>query len=441
MHRVVIIGGGFAGLSAAQALKKAPVDVTVIDRRNYHLFQPLLYQVATGALSPGEIASPIRNILAKQKNTHVILGEMTDLDAGAREVILRDGARIPYDSLVVCAGSTYHYFGHDDWAKLAPGLKSIEDATEVRKRILFAFEAAERETDRETRRAWLTFVIVGGGPTGVELSGALAEIANDTLRHDFRRIDPRESQIILVEGSERLLQTFPEDLSEAAENSLRKMGVRTRAHGVVTTITDESVVVKFPDHEERIMTRTVLWAAGVKASEIGKVLADRAGAQLEKGGRVVVEYDCSLKAHPEIFVVGDLQYYTHDTGKPLPGVAQPAMQGGTYVAKTIVKRLRNEQVKPFHYWDKGNLAVIGRLSGVADLGKLHFSGPLAWFIWLFIHILYLIGFNNRLTVLMEWAFNYFTHNRSARLITGTTPEIAVPAQPSQAPGAVEPAHV
>ncbi len=430
MHRVVIVGGGFGGLTAAQALKNEPVEVTLIDRRNYHLFQPLLYQVATGALSPGEIASPIRNVLAKQKNAKVLLGDVVDLDAEAREVILRDGARVPYDSLVVATGSATSYFGHDDWKKVAPGLKTIDDATEMRKRILFAFEAAERETDLETQRAWLTFVLVGGGPTGVELAGALAEIANDTLKHDFRTIDPRKSQIILVEGTERLLQTFPPDLSEAAETSLRRKGVRTRAHATVTAITSEGVTIKFADHEEHIPTHTVLWAAGVRASKLGKVVGDRTGAQLEKG-RVVVEEDCSIKGHREIFVVGDLQYFTHQTGKPLPGVAQTAMQGGTYVAKTILKRLRDQKTEPFRYWDKGNLAVIGRLSGVAQIGRLHFHGALAWFIWLFVHILYLIGFDNRLVVLMEWAFNYFTHNRSARLITGPTPSIAIDAAPEQ----------
>jgi NADH dehydrogenase len=436
MHRVVIVGGGFAGLSAAQALKRAPVEVTLIDRRNYHLFQPLLYQVATGSLSPGEIASPIRNVLARQKNTRVLLGEIVDFDLTTKEVIFGDGERVPYDSLIVCAGAVLSYFGHNEWEKFAPGLKSIDDATEMRKKILFAYEAAERETDRAKQLAWLTFVLVGGGPTGVELCGALA----DTLKHDFRNINPRDSRIILIEGSERLLQAFPEDLSKAAEKSLCKMGVRTRAHAQVTAITEDSVTVKFADHEETIPTHTVLWAAGVTAAPIGKVLAQRAGVELVKGGRIPVEPDCTIAGHPEIYVVGDLQFLKGADGKPLPGVAQPAMQGGTYVAKSIVKRLRNEPVKPFHYWDKGNLAVIGRLSGVADLHKFHFSGPIAWFIWLFIHILYLVGFDNRLIVLMEWAFNYFTHNRSARLITGETPEIPAPAPPANA-AEPQPAHV
>jgi NADH dehydrogenase len=426
MHRVVIVGGGFGGLNAALALRKAPVEVTVIDRRNFHLFQPLLYQVATGALSPGEIASPIRNILHAQKNTRVLLGEMWGLDANAREVILADGERVGYDSLIVAAGTVDFYFGHDDWKKNAPGLKSIEDATEIRKRILFAFEAAERETDVPTRRAWLTFVLVGGGPTGVELSGALAEIANDTLRHDFRSIDPRDAAIILVEGKGRILETFPEDLSKAAETVLQRKGVKTVASGQVTQITDDGVTVKFKDREEKIAAKTVLWAAGVRASGLGKIVADQTGAQVAKNGSVVVEPDCSIKGYPEIFIVGDLASFTHQGGKPLPGVAQVAIQQGTYAAKTIVKRLKNEPVKPFHYWDKGNLAVIGRLAAVAQIGRFDFHGALAWFIWLFVHILYLVGFENRMVVLMEWAFNYFTHNRSARLITGPTPGLPAP---------------
>ncbi len=423
MHRVVIVGGGFGGLNAAQALKNAPVEATVIDRRNFHLFQPLLYQVATGALSPGEIASPIRNILHRQKNTRVLLGDVTDLDVGARAVILSDGLRIPYDSLIISAGSTDFYFGHDDWKPNAPGLKSIEDATEIRKKILFAFEAAERETAAERRRAWLTFVLVGGGPTGVELAGALAEIANDTLRHDFRSIDPRDAAIILIEGAGRILQTFPEPLSQAAERSLHRMGVKSVPGGQVTAINEDGVTVKFKDREERIAAKTVLWAAGVRASALGKTLADRAGAQLAKNGSVIVEPDCSIKSHPEIFVIGDLASFAGPNGKPLPGVAQVAIQQGSYAAKTIVRRLKNEPVQPFKYWDKGNLAVIGRLAAVAQIGRFNFHGALAWFIWLGIHILYLVGFENRAVVLVEWAFNYFTHNRSARLITGPVPQL------------------
>ena len=416
---MVIVGAGFGGLTAAQALKHAPVEVTVIDRRNFHLFQPLLYQVATGQLSPGEIASPIRNILRTHKNTRVLLGEVEDFDVTAREVILNDGTRVPYDSLIVATGSVPFYFGHEDWEKRAPGLKTIEDATEIRRRILFAFEAAEREPDREKQRAWLTFVLVGAGPTGVELAGALSEIANDTLKHDFRNINPRDAQIILVEGMERILQTFPEELSKAAEQSLLRKSVQARAHSHVTNITTEGVTLKTESGDEQhIACKTVLWSAGVRASSLGEVLAGKTGALLTKNGGVTVEPDCTIKGHPEIYVIGDLQTFTHQTGKPLPGVAQTAMQAGSYAANAIVKRLKNQEIKPFHYFDRGNLAVIGRLSGVADFHKWHLSGAPAWFVWLFIHIVYLIGFNNRITVFTQWAFNYFTHNRSARLITG-----------------------
>jgi NADH dehydrogenase len=419
MHRVVIVGAGFGGLNAAIALRHAPVDVTVIDRRNFHLFQPLLYQVATGQLSPGEIASPIRNVLHRQKNTRVLLGEVVDFDVAARQVILSDGSSIPYDSLVVATGSTHSYFGHDDWERHAPPLKTIEDATEVRRRILFAFEAAEREPDLQKQREWLTFVLVGAGPTGVELAGALSEIANDTLKHDFRNINSRDAQIILVEGMERILQTFPEDLSKSAEKSLLKKCVQARAHCHVTEINEDGVTLKTAAGEvQRIPCKTVLWAAGVRASKLGKVLADKTGAVLTKNGGVTVEPDCTISGHPEIYVIGDLQTFTHQTGKPLPGVAQTAIQAGCYVAKTIVKRLKNQEVKPFRYFDKGSLAVIGRLSGVAEIGKLHLSGAPAWFVWLFIHIAYLIGFSNRIIVITQWAFNYVSQNRSARLITG-----------------------
>jgi NADH dehydrogenase len=419
MHRVVIVGGGFGGLNAARALRHAPVEVTLIDRRNFHLFQPLLYQVATGQLSPAEIAAPIRNILNNQKNTRVLLGEVEDFDVTARQAILNDGTPIPYDSLIVASGSTHSYFGHDDWEKIAPPLKSIEDATEIRRRVLFAFEAAERETDPRKQREWLTFVLVGGGPTGVELAGALSEIANDTLKHDFRNINSRDAQIILIEGMERILQSFPKDLSKSAEKSLQRKGVQARAHCQVTNITCDGVTLKTEAGEDQhIACKTVLWTAGVRASKLGKALAGRTGAQLTKNGGVIVEPDCTIKGHPEIYVIGDLQTFTDQTGKPLPWVAQTALQTGRYAAKTILKRLKNQEVKPFHYFDKGSLAVIGRLSGIAEIGKLHLSGAPAWFVWLFVHIAYLIGFSNRIIVIMQWAFSYVTHNRSARLITG-----------------------
>jgi NADH dehydrogenase len=416
-HRVVVIGGGFGGLYTAKRLGHAPVQVTVIDRRNFHLFQPLLYQVATGALSPGEVASPIRVVLKRNRNTTVLLGEVTDLDAAGKRVILKDG-EVSYDDLIVATGATHAYFGHDDWAKLAPGLKTVEDATEIRSRILAAFEHAEREPDPEKRRAWLNFVIVGGGPTGVELAGALGEIANDTLRHDFRHIDPAEAQILLVEGEGRMLHTFPEELSARAERQLVQLGVRPMSRAKVVAIDEDGVTVeKQGGTMERIATRTVLWAAGVRASRMGKVLADRAGAQLDKAGRVVVEPDLSIQGHPEIHVIGDLAVFMHQTGQPLPGVAPVAMQQGRYVAKLIRKRLRGQSVPPFHYFNKGNLATIGRNKAVADFGWLRLSGFFAWFTWVFVHLMYLVEFENRMLVLVEWVYNYITRNRGARLIT------------------------
>ncbi len=416
-HRIVIVGGGFGGLYAAKSLGHAPAEVTLVDRRNYHLFQPLLYQVATGALSPGEIASPLRNILSGNRNTRVWLAEVIDLDAKARELIL-EGHKLPYDTLVFAAGAGNHYFGHDDWQMAAPGLKSVEDATEIRRRILSAFEAAEMESDPETRRAWLTFVLIGGGPTGVELAGALGEIANDTLRHDFRSINPAEARILLLEGSDRILSAFPADLSEAAERSLIRLGVRTRTKALVTGIDEAGVTILVDGAAQRIASRTILWAAGVAPSPLSAILRERAGATLDRTGRVIVEPDLSVPGHPEIFVIGDMANLTPPGGEPLPGVAPVAMQQGKYVARLIQKRLRGEPVEPFHYWNKGNLATIGRRSAVADFGALHFSGPIAWLAWLFIHLMYLVGFENRVLVLIKWMYNYFTHNRGARLITG-----------------------
>jgi NADH dehydrogenase len=416
-HRVVIVGGGFGGLYAAKALRRAPVQLTLIDRRNFHLFQPLLYQVATGGLSPGEIASPLRHVLSRNKNTRVWMSEVTDIDVANRRVILTDGS-VEYDSLILATGSTHHYFGHSVWEKLAPSLKSVEDATEIRRRILLAFERAERESDPGQRRAWLTFVIVGGGPTGVELAGALGEIANDTLRHDFRSINPAEACILLVEGYDRLLSTFPPELSADAEKSLIRLGVRTRTGAVVTEITPEGVTVRHGQTSEHIPAHTVLWAAGVQASPLGRVLENRAGALLDRTGRVIVEPDLSIAGHPEILVIGDLANFSHQTGQPLPGVAPVAMQEGRYTAELITKRLRGEPVPPFRYRNKGNLATIGRAAAVADLGRVRFSGFFAWLAWLFVHLLYLVEFDNRLLVLIEWTYNYFTRNRGARLITG-----------------------
>jgi NADH:ubiquinone reductase (H+-translocating) len=420
MHRVVILGGGFGGLYAAKALKNAPVEVTVLDRRNFHLFQPLLYQVATGALSPGEIASPLRSVLRRQKNTQVLLGEAIDLDAERRAVIMADGQRVEYDSLIVATGSADSYFGHDDWRRNAPGLKSIEEATEIRHKILYAFEAAEKEHDPEKQREWLTFVIVGGGPTGVELAGALAEIAHDTLRHDFRSIHPQDARIFLLEGTPRVLPTYPEDLSAKAKAALIKLSVTPQTGVFVTDIDDGGVTVKTPGGNQRIAARTVIWAAGVKPSPFGDVLEHRAGAPRDKRGQVLVNGDCSLPGHPEIFVIGDLAYIEQN-GKPLPGVAPVAMQQGSYVAKLIRERLRGGTLPPFRYRDKGNLAVIGRAAAVAQIGPLHISGLLAWLTWLFVHLMYLVEFSNRVMVFVQWGFLYLTFNRGARLITGPEP--------------------
>ncbi|HUA01244.1 MAG TPA: NAD(P)/FAD-dependent oxidoreductase [Candidatus Aquilonibacter sp.] len=419
-HRVVVIGGGFGGLSAVNELRKSPVDITLIDRCNYHLFQPLLYQVATGALSPANIASPLRNILKRQRNVRVLLGEATHIDASKKRVILSDGA-IDYDTLIVATGASHQYFGHDEWAEFAPGLKTIEDATDIRARILLAFEAAERETDPEKLRSWMTFVIVGAGPTGAELAGALGEIANDTLRHDFRHIDPSESRIILVEGTDRALPSYPPKLSAAATRMLERLGVTVRAGTFVTNIRKDAVTVRMGDRTEEISTRTVLWAAGVLGSPLGRMLEAEAGATLDKSGRVVVERDLTIAGHPEIFVIGDLANFSHQTGNPLPGIAQPAMQEGHYAGRVIRARLRGKTVGPFHYLDKGNLATIGRGAAVADLNFMHLSGFPAWLLWIFIHLVYIIEFRNRLLVLVQWAWVYFTYDRSARLITGKNP--------------------
>ena len=417
-HRVVIIGGGFGGLYAAKALGgNADADVTLLDRRNFHLFQPLLYQVATGSLSPGEIAAPLRALLRKQENTRVLLGEAVGLDTERKQVILQDSA-LPYDSLIVATGARNFYFGHNDWESIAPGLKSIEDAAQIRSRLLFAFEAAEREPDPARRQAWLTFVIVGGGPTGVELAGALAEIARDTLRHDFRSVHPEESHILLLDGGSRILSAFPEDLSKSAERQLIRLGVRPRNGMHVTCVDTEGVAVQNANTqaEERIQSRTVIWAAGVAPSAFTEVLANATGAQLDRQQRIIVQPDLTIAGHPEIFVIGDIAHLEQD-GQPLPGVAPVAMQQGPYAARVILDRLHGRVRKPFRYLNKGNLAVIGRASGVAELGRFHFSRLPAWLLWLFVHIMYLAQFRNRLLVFIRWGFQYLTFDRGARLIT------------------------
>jgi len=421
MHRVVILGGGFAGLYAAKALRHAPVDVTLIDRRNFHLFQPLLYQVATAGLSPGDIAYPLRHALRDQRNTRVLVGEAVEIDPDSRRVILGDG-EAPYDTLLVATGANHSYFGHPEWEPAAPGLKTIEDATEIRSRVFFAFEAAERESYAEHRIACLTFVIVGAGPTGVELAGTLGEIARDTLRGDFRSIDPAEARILLLDAGPRVLPAFPADLSEKAERHLIGLGVRPRLglkvvaidpHGV-TALDAGNVTHHFAAH-------TVLWAAGVQASPLGRLLASRTGAATDAAGRVLVKEDLTLAGHPEIFVLGDLAHVEND-GRMVPGLCPAAMQMGQYAARVISARLQGRTVGPFRYWDKGTLATIGRHAAVADFGRVRLGGWIAWLSWLFIHLFFLIGFQNRLVVLLRWAFAYLTYNRGARLITGKDAE-------------------
>ena len=419
---MVIVGGGFAGLYAARGLADdSAIDVTVIDRRNFHLFQPLLYQVATGALSPGEIAQPLRAILRRQRNTTVLLGEARGIDQDRREVHMSDGGRIRYDSLVVATGAHHAYFGHGEWAPFAPGLKTIEDAIEIRRRILIAFEAAEREADPERRREWMTFVVVGGGPTGVELAGALGEIANDTLRADFRAIHAPDARILLIEALDRILPTYPEALSRSAVRQLERLGATVRSKNRVTRIDESSVTVDTSAGPLRIPARTVLWAAGVQASSFGRAVAEATGAATDRAGRIEVDSDLTVPGHPEIFVLGDLAIAKRRDGKPVPGVAPAAIQAGQHAARMLRRRARGEPLAPFRYKDKGDVATIGRLSGVADIRWLgtfgQISGFLAWLMWLGIHIFYLIGFANRIVVTVRWAWSFLTRGRSTRLIT------------------------
>jgi NADH dehydrogenase len=418
-HRVVIVGGGFGGLYAAKAFGRADVDITLVDRRNFHLFQPLLYQVATGELSPADVAFPLRAVLRGKKNARVLMAEAAGVNPSRRVLIASDGAEIPYDSLIVATGAKNHYFGSDHWAEFAPGLKSLEDATRIRHHILYAFEAAEKEPDPAKRQTWLTFVVVGAGPTGVELAGALGEIANDTLRRDFRSIRPEESRILLLDGAPRVLTPFMPDLSEKAERSLIGLGVRSLLNVRVVGVDKHGVRVQGPQGEQYIAARTVVWAAGVAAAGFAKILADATGGETDRSGRVIVDQHCNIPGHPDIFVIGDAALFHGADGKPLPGVAPTAMQQGQYVASAIVKRMRGGSVPAFRYRDKGNLAVIGRAQAVAQFGgSLRFSGLVAWLLWLFIHLMYLVTFQNRLIVFIRWGFNYFTYNRGARLITG-----------------------
>ena len=427
---VVIVGGGFGGLWAARALRRAPVTVTVLDRRNHHIFQPLLYQVATATLSPADIASPIRQVLRKQHSTEVRMGEVTDVDTARKQVVLADGGRLDYDYLIVATGATHAYFGHPEWEPLAPGLKTLEDATEIRRRFLLAFEAAEQEQDADERKALLTFVVIGGGATGVEMAGAMADTAHHSIARDFRHIDSAQARIILLEGGPRLLAAYPDDLSDYARESLQLRGVEVRTGSIVTDVQPEFVRVG----EEVIRTRNVIWAAGVTASPLGK----RLGAPTDRVGRVQILPDLSVPDHPEVFVIGDLANLDGADGKPLPGVAQVAMQMGRHAASNIVASIEGGVRRPFRYKDKGSMAVVGRRAAVLQAGRIKLTGAIAWLGWLLVHILFLIGFRNRLSVFTQWAWSYLTWQRSARLITGPVgAELAPPGKPLGTPDTLQ----
>jgi NADH dehydrogenase len=418
--KIVIIGGGFGGLAAAKKLKRIDADITLIDRTNYHLFQPMLYQVATASLAPSDISAPIRYVLKNQKNVTVLLAEVIGIDVDKKTVRIDDPAEdISYDYLIVATGARHAYFGHPEWEKFAPGLKGVEDAGEIRRRFLLAFENAEKTSDPAERDAYMTFVIVGGGPTGVELSGALPPIATRALYPDFRNIDTRKTRVILVEGGPRVLPSFPPDLSEVAAKSLNEIGVEVRTNSIVTDIDDHSVTIG----DEKIATRTVFWAAGNQASPLGSML----GAPTDRAGRVLVKEDLSIPGHQEVFVVGDLAYCVRTDGRPVPGVCPAANQEGATAAKNIIHLLRRQPTRPFKYFNRGDLAVIGRSRAIADFGKIHVTGLIAWVLWLFVHIMYLVGFRNRVIVFIEWAYNYFTYQRGVRVITNSEREgVTVP---------------
>jgi NADH dehydrogenase len=426
-QRVVVVGGGFGGLQAVMKLRRLPVEVTLIDRRNFHLFQPLVYQVATGALSPGEIATPLRSIFKRARNVRVLLGEVGAVDLERRVVSVQPtiedvpALEVPYDMLIVAGGSKYSYFGHPDWAGHAPEIKSLERALDVRYRILRAFEAAELESDHERRAQWLTFVVVGAGPTGAEMAGQIAELARDTLPRDYRAMNTGDGQILLVEAGDRVLATFPPDLSESAVRQLDHLGVTSLVNQMVVDIDAAGVELKTPDGTtRRVGARTVVWAAGVAAASVAGRLAEAAGAETDRAGRLTVEPDLTLPGHPEAIALGDMvRVRSQDGGvQDLPGVAPVAMQQGRYAAASVRRRLAGKPVKPFRYVDKGNLATIGRGRAVAEIKGLHFGGPIAWLLWLGIHIFYLIGFQNRILVLTRWGFSFITRGRGARLITG-----------------------
>lgn len=418
--RVVIVGGGFGGLTAAKALRNAPVKLTLVDRRNHHLFQPLLYQVAMAGLAPSEIAMPIRAALRRQRNTTVLLDEVSGIDLVAKRVLCQQGAPVAYDYLILAPGARTHYFGHQEWATFAPGLKSIDDAVEIRRRVLLAFEAAEREPDPDRRAHYLRFIVIGGGPTGVELAGAIAELARYVLSRDFKNVRPSETSVLLIEGGPRVLATFDESLSAKTVEQLGELGVKVRSGTIVKEISPEGVLLSSGEHLD---AKTIVWAAGVSSSPLLAAL----GVEVDRGGRAKVNPDCSLPGHPEVFVIGDAAYLLGDDGKPLPGVSPTAMQQARHVAKIIKAELRDEKARtPFQYRDKGSMATIGRSRAIAQVGKLKLSGMLAWLAWLLVHLVYLIGFRNRLLVLFDWAWSYFTYRRGSRLITGDRLEAGTP---------------
>jgi NADH dehydrogenase len=409
LPQVVIIGGGFAGLDAARRLRKVPCEVTIVDRHNHHVFQPLLYQVATAGLSPGDIASPIRWILRKQARLRVLLANVDRIEPSAKQLVLDRGERLNYDYLIVAAGATHSYFGHDEWSGIAPGLKTLDDALALRRRLLLAFEDAERETDPARQRFLLTFVLIGGGPTGVELAGALAEIARQALKEEFDAVDPASARILLIEAGPSILPAFPENLRDSARRALQRLGVEVREGRAVTSV--EPGAVRIGD--ERIEARTIVWAAGVAAESIARDL----GQERDRAGRVIVNPDLSVPGNPAVFVAGDLASFSHQTGKPLPGVAQVAKQEGAHAAANIGRLIAGQPTRPFHYYDPGNMATIGRNAAIADFGFLRVSGYLGWLLWLFVHIAFLIGFRNRVSVMLQWAAAYLTYQRSVRLIT------------------------
>ncbi|QDV47566.1 NADH dehydrogenase-like protein YjlD [Stieleria neptunia] len=429
---VVIIGGGFGGLEVARRLRRAAVRVTLVDRHNYHLFQPLLYQVATGGLSPANIATPLRAIVRNQANCEVLMAEVTGFDVGANKVRLADG-ELNYDVLVVAAGATHSYFGRNDWEPLAPGLKTLADAAHIRRRIYLAFEAAERELDAEARKAFLTFVVVGGGPTGVELAGALSEIARHTLKHDFRHINPEDARIMVVEAAPHILAHYPEELCTRAAEKVRKLGIEIHTHTKVAEITPDHVRLASDDGETVVRTKTVLWGAGVQASPLGKQLTDACGLETDRAGHLPVSDRLAVAGHDNIFAIGDIATCLGSDGKPLPGLASVAVQQGKYVADAIGSRGKSsEAIKPFVYNDKGTMATIGRAAAVAQIGKRQFCGFFAWLLWLFVHLMLIVQFQNRLLILIQWAWSYATFNRSNRIITGETP-VVVEKHPSDDP--------